>query len=265
MTLIGITRLVRQTLVCLRLYGFKTAWTFLSVNFLRKSGSTRPSIYRLHPRSMAHPLRLRGGRADFFVFGQIFIDQEFAPVRPLDISNIVDLGGNIGLASVWFLNTFPHAKLVVVEANTDNDASLEANIHPFGDRATVVKGGVWWRQTPLALVRRQNESDAYVREAVPGDDPSILIDGWDIPALMARGGLAYIDLLKVDIEGAEVDLLLHDAERWLPLVRNLSIELHGPECEAALDHALASYTYRRQLLGELTFCFDLQPKQRSPV
>jgi FkbM family methyltransferase len=178
---------------------------------------------------------------------------------------MIDLGGNAGLASVWFLNTFPRAKLVTIEANPENYPSLEANLHPYGDRATMVKGGVWWRRTPLALVLRQNEGDAYVREALPGDNPAEIMEGWDVPALMARGGFTRIDLLKMDIEGAEIDLFLKGSERWLPHVRNLTIELHGPDCEAALDRALAPYTYQRQVLGELTFCFNLRPKQRFPA
>ena len=120
--------------------------------------------------------------ADPFFFGQIFLDQEFAPVRGLDVATVIDLGGNIGLASIWFLNVFPRARIVTIEANPDNYPSLEANLHPYGDRATVVKGGVWWRRTALALVRRQNEGDAHVREAVSGDNPADLMEGWDIPA-----------------------------------------------------------------------------------
>jgi len=259
MTLNGVTLIVRQTLICLRRYGLQTAFAFLSVNLLRKSGNTRQRIYRVHPRRLAHPLSLRGGRSDFFVFGQIFVEEEFAPLRNHDISRIVDLGGNIGLASVWLLNTFPRAQVVAIEANPENYPSLDANLGPYGDRATVVQGGVWWRRTPLTLVRRQNESDAYVREPHAGETPAEVMEGWDVPSLMTYAGFTHIDLLKIDIEGAEVDLLLH-AERWLPQVRNLSIELHGPESEAALDRALASYTCQRQVRGELTFCMNLKPK-----
>jgi FkbM family methyltransferase len=260
MTLTGIKLIVSQTWTALRRYGPKAALFFLSANLRRKSGGTRQTIHRLPLKGLAHPLCLREGRSDPFFFGQIFLDQEFAPTRTLEVSSIIDLGGNIGLASVWFLNTFPRAKLVTIEANPDNYPRLEANLHSYADRVTVVKGGVWWRRTPLALIRRQNEGDAGVREAVPGDVPATLMDGWDIPALMERGGFTHIDLLKIDIEGAEVDLLLNGVERWLPQVRNLSIELHGPECEAALERALAPYTYQRQVLGELIFCFQLRPK-----
>jgi FkbM family methyltransferase len=263
MTSNGIKLIASQTWTALRRYGPKAALFFLSANLRRKSKSTRQAIHRLSLRGLQHPLCLREGRSDPFFFGQIFLDQEFAPIRGLDVSSVLDLGGNIGLASIWFLNTFPRARVVTVEANPDNYPSLEANLRPYVDRATVVKGGVWWRQAPLALVRGQNEGDASVREAIPTDDPSILMAGWDVPALMARGGFTQIDLLKMDIEGAEVDLLLNGTERWLPQVRNLSIELHGPECEAALDRALAAYTYQRQVLGELIFCFNLRP--RNPI
>src|ERR1700759_3176273 len=265
MTSNGIKLIVSQTWIALRRYGPAAAFFFLSANLRRKSGDTRQTIHRVSPKTLQHPLSLRNGRSDPFFFGQIFLDQEFAPVRGLDVSTVIDLGGNAGLASVWFLNVFPRARVVTLEANPDNYPSLEANLHPYGDRATVVKGGVWWRRTALALVRRQNEGDAHVREAAPGDNPDDLMEGWDIPALMELAGFTRIDLLKIDIEGAEVDLLLKDAERWLPQVRNLSIELHGPECEAALERALAPYTYQRQMLGELIFCFHLRPKELLPT
>jgi FkbM family methyltransferase len=264
-TLTGIKLIVSQAWTALRQYGPKAAFFFLSANLRRKSGTTRQAIHRLPLKGLDHPLCLRDGRSDPFFFGQIFLDQEFAPTRTLDVSSVVDLGGNAGLASVWFLNTFPRARVVTIEANPDNYSSLDANLHPYGERATVVKGGVWWRRTPLTLIRGQNEGDACVREVLPGDDPAGLMEGWDVPALMARGGFAQIDLLKIDIEGAEVDLLLKGAERWLSQVRNLSIELHGPECEAALDRALASYTYQRQVLGELIFCFNLRPIHPLPA
>jgi FkbM family methyltransferase len=261
MTPDGIKLIVSQTWIALRRYGFAAASFFLSANLRRKSGNSRQTIHRLPLKGIEHPLYLRDGRGDPFFFGQIFLDQEFAPARRLDVSTIVDLGGNAGLASVWFLNTFPRAKTITIEANPENFPLLEANLHPYGDRAIVVQGGVWWRRTSLALVPGLDIGDASVREAAPGDNPSSLMEGWDIPALMARAGFQHIDLLKIDIEGGETELLLNNADRWLPSVRNLSIEFHGPECIAALERALAPYTCRREVRGELTFCFDLRLKQ----
>ncbi|HEY3989680.1 MAG TPA: FkbM family methyltransferase [Acidobacteriaceae bacterium] len=258
----GTSIIASNTWTALRRYGPRAAFFFLASNLRRRSGTLRRSTHQLTLKGLQHPLHLRE-YSDPFFFGQIFLEEEFAPLRALDISSVIDLGGNAGMASVWFLNTFPRARVVTVEANPDNFPSLEANLHPYGDRSIVVKGGAWWRQTPLALVRRRDEGDASVREALPGDDPATLMDGWDVPALMARAGFDRVDLLKIDIEGAETDLLLNNADRWLPRVRNLSIEFHGPECVAALERALEPYTWQKQVLGELTFCTNLRPKRTS--
>jgi FkbM family methyltransferase len=262
-TLTGILLIVSQTWTALRRYGPAVAFFFLSANLRRKFGSAGKTIHRLSLKDVDHPLHLREGRSDPYFFGQIFIDQEFAPIRALNVATVVDLGANAGLASVWLLNVFPRARVVAIEANPVNYPSLEANLRPYGDRAIVMKAGVWWRQAPLALVPGRDEGDASVREADTGDSPSTVIDGWDIPALMAHTGFPSIDLLKMDVEGTEVELFLNHAERWLPHVRNLSVELHGPASRAALERALASYTFRQQMCGELTFCFDLHPRPSS--
>ena len=255
----GTKIIASHTWTALRRFGPKAAFFFLASNLRRRSGTLRRKTHQLTLNGLAHPLHLRE-YSDPFFFGQIFLEEEFAPARALNVSSVIDLGGNVGLASVWFLNTFPRARVITVEANPNNFSSLEANLRPYGDRAIVVKGGAWWRQAPLALVRRKRRRRQQRPRSTAGDDPGILMDGWDIPALMARAGFDRIDLLKIDIEGAEVDLLLKNADRWLPQVRNLSIEFHGPECVAALERALEPYSYRKQVLGELTFCMDLRPK-----
>ncbi len=213
----------------------------------------------MHLKGLEHPLHIREHDDPFF-FSQIFLDREFSPTLGLDITTIIDLGGNVGMASLWFLNAFPATRVVTIEANPANFPTLESNLRPYGHRSIIVKGGAWWRKTKLALVNGDGLGAASVREARHDDDHATLMDGWDIPALMALADFKQIDLLKIDIEGAEVDLLLKNADDWLPRVRNMSIETHGPESEAALERALALYTYRRQKLGELTFFFDLMPK-----
>ena len=258
----GTKVIASNTWTALLRYGPRAAFFFLASNLRRRSGRLRRLRHQLTLKGLQHPIHVRE-YSDPFFFAQIFLEQEFGPVRGLDISSVIDLGGNAGMASVWFLNAFTRAKVITVEANPDNFSSLEANLRPYGDRAIIIEGGAWWRRTPLALVRGRDEGVASVREALAGDDSSILMDGWDVPALMTRAGFDHIDLLKIDIEGGEVDLLLKDADRWLPHVRNLTIECHGVPGEAALERALEPYIYQRQVLGELTFCFDLRPK--NPV
>jgi hypothetical protein len=43
-------------------------------------------------------------------------------------------------------------------------------------------------------------------------------------------GFAQVDLMKIDIEGAETTVFRIDVSNWLGRVRNICIELHGQAC-----------------------------------
>src|SRR4051794_19427896 len=105
----GTKIIASHTWIALRRYGPRAPFFFLASNLPRRSGNLRRSTHLLALKGLQHPLHLRE-YSDPFFFGQIFLDQEFAPVRGLDISSVIDLGGNVGMASVWFLNTFTRAR-----------------------------------------------------------------------------------------------------------------------------------------------------------
>jgi hypothetical protein len=79
-----------------------------------------------------------------------------------------------------------------------------------------------------------------------------------IPALLEESGFAEIDLLKLDIEGAEAVLFSGDCD-WLGRVRNIVIELHGEACRQSFFDALSSYQYDLTTSGELTVCTRIRP------
>ena len=53
----------------------------------------------------------------------------------------------------------------------------------------------------------------------------------------------HIDLLKMDIEGAE-KAVLRDAAAWLPKVRVLIVELHGDYSEADLRSDIEPFGFQ---------------------
>jgi FkbM family methyltransferase len=187
------------------------------------------------------------------------IEEQYAPLGCLKLDYILDLGANAGLASIWFLHRFPDAAIVAVEPNPDNYQIISMNLAPNDERVRIVKGAVWHRPKDLTLVRRNNDADAQVREIEPGDKAQDRIMAWDIPGLMEIGDFPIVDLLKIDIEGAELELFRNGPERWLPLIRNICIELHGAECKAAFFKALEGYEYEQATSGELTICTNLRP------
>jgi FkbM family methyltransferase len=188
------------------------------------------------------------------------IDNEHQPLEDLSVATILDLGANIGLASAWFLSRFPNARAFAVEADPDNFAVCQENLAPYGDRARVLHGAVWSHQTTLTLHHRATQADNWVQEPEKGATGEIQVQGWDLPSLIAMSGFEKIDLLKIDIEGAEANIFQADPSSWLGRVRNLCIELHGPACQEPFFAALSAYDYRHQRSGELDICTNLQWK-----
>ncbi len=265
MTIQGVLNLIRELFVCTQRLGLRAGGLFLLANVQRKLGGNERTIFRVPLSSTMYPVTLRGGRSDFVILTQIFIDDEYAPLQQLNSERIIDLGANIGLASIWFLNHFPQARTVAIEANPDNFNSISTNLKPYDDRVKLILGAVWSKQTDLTVVRRGSASDAQVRESIDTDNPADRIKGWDIPSLMEVGGFETIDILKIDIEGAEAELFRNNTETWLPLTKNICIELHGPECEAAFFSALEDYDFEQSTSGELTLCKNLKRKTPRQV
>ena len=102
----------------------------------------------------------------------------------------------------------------------------------------VVEGAVWWEPTTLALDDHGDKSGIQVRAGEGGG-----VRALTIPEL---AGKQKIDILKLDVEGAEKELFEHDPA-WLANVGVLMIELHDrfkPGCSKALYSALVRHDFR---------------------
>ena len=80
------------------------------------------------------------------------------------------------------------------------------------------------------------------------------VEALSIPTLMRRYGLDWIDILKVDIEGAEKELF-ESAPGWIDKVQTVMIELHDrlkPGCTDSFNRATADFTVS-QTKGENIF------------
>jgi hypothetical protein len=56
-----------------------------------------------------------------------------------------------------------------------------------------------------------------------------------------------------------------NSQSWMARVRNISIELHGPDCEETFFRALSDYNYDLSRAYDLTFCLHLIPKPKAAM
>jgi FkbM family methyltransferase len=183
------------------------------------------SSYRVHAR------RDGSDRASF--------EHVFGGAYELDVASeprlIVDLGANAGYASVFFALRYPSARVIAVEPVPENAKLARKNVSRLG-RVDVVEAAAWPRPARLGLV---DPGKGYWGMRV-SEDASGEIAAVTIPDLLDRAGADRIDILKIDIEGAEAQLFSENTA-WLGRVDMLVLELHDrfvPGCRAALDGAI---------------------------
>jgi FkbM family methyltransferase len=176
---------------------------------------------------------LRPSTADFSVFDEVFVrgdyDQDFG--APL---TIIDAGAHIGLTSVFFTLKYPQARIVAVEPEDANFALLQrhAALYP---NIMPVHAGLWSRETRLKVSNPGAPTWSFRVEESADGFPAVTIDG-----LMKRFGFEHVDLVKIDIEGSEVEVMDH-CDSWLGKVHALALETHdrfGPRSTESVEAAI---------------------------
>jgi FkbM family methyltransferase len=183
-------------------------------------------------------------------------------------SLVLDLGANVGFSAAYFLNVFPKARVVAVEPDERNMAICKANLLPYGDRVVLLHGAVWSKPGKLRLLKGAFgdglEWATQVGELIGEEETSEDVQAWDVASLIDMSGCTAVDLLKVDIERAELSVFGEFADGWLHRVRNICIELHGWDCEEVFFAALKNFDYELTHCGELTICRNLRRKPIAP-
>jgi len=257
-----------EQITLVRTYAKSIGWgaaTRVRFSDLRaRMGVSKGSLLKLKIKNAQYPLFLRIGSSDREVLAQIFVEKEYEPIAVGSPRTILDLGANVGYSSAYFLTKFPEASVLAVEPDSGNYAMCRRNLEPYGSRARVIHGAVWPERRKLQVDRGAwrdgREWTARVKPTEEESMPSESVEGYDMPTLIKLSGATEIDLLKIDIERSELELFSRNTESWLPRIRNLCIELHGPDCEAVFSRALAHYSCDLSCTGELTVCSNLQAR-----
>ena len=131
-------------------------------------------------------------------FEEIFIGRQYAFLSDRPDPVIIDCGGNIGLSPVWFKLNYPKCRLTVYEADPDLAKMSEANLKRAGfEDVSIRPEAVWVANTTVAFCKAGNDAGKIVSES-----------STSYPAIDISEHLpTRVDLLKLDIEGAEFQVL----------------------------------------------------------
>ncbi len=210
--------------------------------------------FKLTSKMLAFPVQARPRTSDIGVFAQIFFFNEYRCLAGLrNPELILDLGANVGYSSAYFLSRFKDCSVIAVEPDPANFVELQKNLAPFGGRVKTVQAAVWPHSGRMDL-EHPGEGEEWGVRVRPSEKGAVR--AVSIPELLAFAPQGRISLLKVDIEGSEIDLFRSDYEDWLHRVDNIVIEIHGEEAYEIFHKAIAQSNFLISTCDELTVCLS---------
>lgn len=210
---------IRDAQWCLRhggLYGFSAA--------VAGRVADTPATFNVHTSLLEHPVTLRVPSTDVSTYKQVVTREEYGIELAQRPTTIVDAGANIGLASVYFASRYPEARILAIEPEAQNFELLLKNTAPYPN-IQAVRAALWSESGVIGVVdsgtgawgfRTEASSEALVANSVRAATLDELLDEF---------GFDHVDLLKMDIEGAEVEVFA-DTSEWIDRVNVVVAELH---------------------------------------
>jgi FkbM family methyltransferase len=198
------------------------------------------------------------------LYREIFVEKSYLRegFPAADTQVIFDIGANIGLASMFFQERFPGAFVVAVEPGPDTYVALKENFDrhlPGGVALNVAVAGEngvarfgFYPHAPaesgfytdqagdaelakrLLLEAGFGEKDAATFSEDRHEISYVECETVTLSQLIRDHGVQKIDLLKIDVEKAELDVLagIEDAD-WARF-RQIAIEVH--DIDGRLEH-----------------------------
>jgi FkbM family methyltransferase len=169
-------------------------------------------------------------------FKEIFVEEYYRFESASETPLILDCGANIGTSCVYFKRLYPKAKIIAFEANLKIAEILKENLRTnnFKD-IEVIDKAVWINEQGVEM--GIEDADA---SSIHKTGNKVRIGSVRLKDYLEK--YVPVDMLKVDIEGAELEVL-RDCRKSLSNVKNLFVEFH-------------SFAKEKQSLSEIIYILE---------
>jgi FkbM family methyltransferase len=173
-----------------------------------------------------------GHGSDESVLSEVFLEEQYSVSHTDAVRVIVDLGGNVGFSAVYFAMRFPQARIFTLEPDPAAFRSLLKNTEAFpgirsfplaaaAENGTLTLHSSTGSTMSSSVYRRAQHAESHRVEAITLDE------------FLSLEGIDAVDILKIDIEGAEFDVLR--SARSLDRVRFVIGEVHEDLMDATWE------------------------------
>jgi FkbM family methyltransferase len=192
------------------------------------------------------PVHMRTASSDVTMAASMLIREEYADVVCKAPRVIVDLGANIGASALYFARKFTQARIIAVEPEKENYRLLVKNTEAY-PAIVPVQAAIWSHSGQRALLDRSTGEVGYTLcgTDTPAHSLGQQVECMTLDELLARHSIDRVDILKMDIEGAEKDVM-EAAGSWIEKVDILTVELHDriqQGCTQTFRHATRDFQH----------------------
>lgn len=195
-----------------------------------------------------------------YLFGEVFVKHSYWLDLPEQRPVILDAGSNIGMSVLFFHLLWPEASITAFEPQPSafNCLSAFIQLNQLGAKVTAHQ---------VALASKEGILDFFIDESSPGS----LLASMD-PDRMSKKRIPVnakrlsefiagpIDLLKMDIEGAEMDVLVELVESSaITSVKRIVLEYHHH-----IDRDRDNFAKLIRLLENADFGYQIESKMSRP-
>lgn len=224
-----------------------------AIIFLLKSKFKLERKSNVRIKGISNGVFLSNFNVDVMTLFQIFFAKEYEIKKSFSAQLIIDCGANIGLSAVYFANEYPEAKIYAIEPDIHNFSFLKKNTEHYTN-VICLNQAIWSHKIRMEVVDIGHGGWALQTRETRSD---FGIESITLEEIMEMANATNIDLLKIDVEGAEKELFSRNYENWLSKTRFLAIELHDflePGISDVFFNAIKNYSYDDHSRGENFIC-----------
>lgn len=186
----------------------------------------RGTIKTIHLSSYPKPISVRLRTSDVSSFPQVFMEEAFdLAFLNLNPKVIIDAGANAGFASIYFAHAYPRARVFAIEPEESNFQMLLRNAE-FYPNILPIRAALWSEEGELQITNPNADKWSFQVNKLTKDKAAETIDAITMDKLLSMAKTDKIDIIKIDIEGAEAELFCANYENWLKKINVIIIELH---------------------------------------
>ena len=162
-------------------------------------------------------------KAFLYSVKELFVEEIYKFKAENDTPYIIDCGSYIGTSILFFKTQYPNAKILAFEPDNSNFELLNNNIKNWDLKDIEIQNAaIWINNLGVNFI-----ADGNMASKIDESNNTAHNENQKTKSVRLKDLLTEkIDFLKIDIEGAEYEVLV-DCESKLSFVENLFIEYHG--------------------------------------